>query len=65
MARTVKVSKDKAKKERAREAGDKKMADMQKLRKENRERAKQIRERRDKQLKTIRDEKLKKQRKIQ
>ena len=29
MARTVKVSKEKAKKEKAREAGDKKMADMQ------------------------------------
>ena len=65
MARTIKVSKEKAKEERAREAGDKKMADMQKLRKENRERAKQIRERKDKQLKTIRHEKLEKQRKTQ
>ena len=37
MARTVKVSKEKAKKERAREAGDKKVADMKKLREENRE----------------------------
>ena len=46
MARTVKVSKEKAKKERAREAGDKKMADMKKLREENRERAEQIREER-------------------
>ena len=50
MARTMKASKEKAKKERAREAGDKKMADMQKLRKENRERPKQIRQRKDKQL---------------
>ena len=41
------------------------MEDMQKLRKENRERAKWIRERKDKQLKTIRDEKLEKQRKTQ
>ena len=40
MARTVNVSKEKAKKERAREAGDKKMADMQKLREKNRKRAK-------------------------
>ena len=31
MARTVKVSKEKAKKERAREAGDKKLADMKKI----------------------------------
>ena len=65
MARTMKVSKEKPKKERAREAGDKKMADMQKLREENKERAKQIKERKDKQLKIIRDEKVKKQRKIQ
>ena len=42
MARTVKVSKEKAKKERAREVGDKKVADMKKLREENRERAEQI-----------------------
>ena len=47
-------------KERALEAGDKKMEDLQKLRKDNRERAKQIRERKDKQLKTIRNEKLEK-----
>ena len=65
MARTVKVSREKAKRERAREAGDKKITDMQKLRKENKERAKWIRERKDKQLKTIRDKKLEKQRKIQ
>ena len=31
MARTVKVSKEKAKQERAREAGDKKLADMKKI----------------------------------
>ena len=40
-------------KERAREAGDKKKEDMQKLRMENRERAKQIRERKDRQLKAL------------
>ena len=50
-------------KERAWEAGDKKMEDMKKLRLENRERAKRIRERKDKQLRTIREEKLEKQRK--
>ena len=60
MARTVKVSKEKAEKERAREAGDKKVADMKKLREENRERAEQIKERKDKQLKIIRDEKVEK-----
>ena len=47
MARTGKVSKEKAKKERAREARDKKVADMNKLREENRERAEQINERKD------------------
>ena len=61
----MKVSKEKAMKERALEAGDKKKEDMQKLRMENREWAKQIRERKDKQLKTLRSEKLEKQRKTQ
>ena len=65
MARTVKVSKEKAMKERAWEARDKKKEDMQKLRMENREQAKQIREREDKQLKALRNEKLEKQRKTQ
>ena len=65
MARTVKVSKEKAKKERAREAGDKPLADMKKLREENQKRAQRIEERQDKQLKIIRDEKVEKQRKIQ
>ena len=61
----MKVSKEKAKKERAREAGDNKMANMKKLREENRERAKWIKERKAKQLRIIRDEKVEKQRKIQ
>ena len=65
MSRTVKVSKEKAKKKRAREAGDKKVAGMKKLREENKERARWIKERKDKQLKTIREEKVEKQRKIQ
>ena len=65
MARTVKVSKEKAKRERAREAGDKKLADMKKLREENQKRAQRIKDRKDKQLKIIRDEKVEKQRKIQ
>ena len=47
----VKVSKEKAKKERTGEARDKKVADMTKLRKENQKRAERIKERRDKQLK--------------
>ena len=64
MARTVKMSKEKAKKERAREAGDKKMVDMRKLREENNDRAESIKERKDKQLKIIIDEKVEKQRKI-
>ena len=52
------------KKEGAREAGDKKMADMKKLKEENRKRAEQIKERKNKQLKIIKDEKVEKQRKI-
>ena len=65
MAMTIKVSKEKAMQERAQEARDKKKEDMQKLRMENREWAKQIRERKDKQLKALRNEKLEKQRKAQ
>ena len=65
MARTVKVIKEKAMRERAWEVGDKKMEKLKKLREENRERAKHISERKRKQLKAIRDEKLEKQRKIQ
>ena len=61
----VKVLKEKAKKERVREAGDKKVVDMRKLREENKKRAERIKERKDKQLKIIRDEKVEKQRKIQ
>ena len=60
----VKVLKEKAKKERAREARDKIVADMRKLREENQKRAERIKERRGKQLKIIRDEKVEKQRKI-
>ena len=65
MSRTIKVSKEKVMKDRAQKAGDKKKEDMKKLRMENRERAKQIRERKDRQLRTIREEKLEKQRKTQ
>ena len=65
MARTVKVMKEKVMRERAREARDKKMERLKKLREENRERAKGISEMKRKQLKAIRDEKLEKQRKIQ
>ena len=65
MARTVKVAKEKAMRERAQEAGDKKMEKLKKLKEQNRERAKCISEMKRKQLKAIRDEKLEKQRKIQ
>ena len=57
MARTIKVSKEKAEKERAREAGDKKLAVMKKLREENQKRAQRIKDRKEKQLKIIREEK--------
>ena len=65
MARTVKVTKGKAMRERAQEAGDKKMEKLKKLREENRERSKHISEMKRKQLKAIRHEKLEKQSKIQ
>ena len=57
--------KAKAIQERAQEAGDKRMEQLKKLRKENQKRAKCINERKNKQLKTVRDERLEKQRKIQ
>ena len=57
MARTVKVSEEKAEKERAREAGDRKLVMMKKLREENKKRAQKIKDRKGKQLKIIRDEK--------
>ena len=65
MARTVKVSKENTKKEKAGEAGDKKLVDMKKLREENQKRVQTIKDGKDKQLKIIRDEKVEKQRKIQ
>ena len=65
MARTVKVTKEKVMKERAWEAGDKKIKKLEKLREENKMRAQCINERKRKQLKAIRDEKLEKQRKVQ
>ena len=65
MARTVKVSKEKAKKEIGREAGNRKLEMMKKWREENQKRAQRIKDRKEKQLKIIRDEKVEKQRKIQ
>ena len=51
--------------ERAWEAGDKKMEKLKKLRQENRKRAEHISVRKNKQLKAISDEKMEKRRKIQ
>ena len=65
MARTVKVSKEKAENERARETDDRKLAVMKKLREENKKRVQRIKNGKEKQLKIIREEKLEKQRKIQ
>ena len=61
----MKVSKEKVEKERAREAGDKKLAMMKKLREETKKRAQRIKDRKEKQLKIIREDKMEKQRKIQ
>ena len=59
MVLTIKVSKEKAEKERAREAGDRKLAMMKKLREENKKRVQRIIDCKEKQLKIIRDEKEK------
>ena len=47
MARTVKVSKEKAMQERAREAGDEKIKRMERLREKNQMRAQGIKKRRE------------------
>ena len=65
MARTIKVTKEKAMMERARDARDKRIKRLEKLKEENQKRAQRIKERKRKQLKAIRDEKLEKQRKTQ
>ena len=57
MGRTIEVSKEKVEKERAREAGDRKLAMMKNLREENKQRTQRIKDRKEKQLKIIRDEK--------
>ena len=61
----VKVTKEKVMQERAREARDKKIKRLEKLREENQMKAQCINERKRKQLKAMRDEKLEKQRKVQ
>ena len=55
MTRTIKVMKEKAMQERAREAGDKRIKRLEKLKEENQKRAQHIKERKRKQLKAIRD----------
>ena len=65
MARTVKVTKEKVEKERAREAGDKRLAAMKKLREVNQRRVPRINSRKEKQLKVVKEERIEKQRKIQ
>ena len=59
MARTIKVIAEKAVKEWAREAGDKKIALMKRVREENKRRAQRIKGRKEKQLKIEREEKRK------
>ena len=63
MARTVKVSKERAEKERTREVGDKKLAVMKKWREENQKRTQRIKDR--KKIKDNQRGKIEKQRKIQ
>ena len=65
MARTIKVTKEKVEKERAREAGDKRLAVMKKLREANQKRTQRIKSRKEKQLKIVKEERIEKQRKIQ
>ena len=63
MARTVKVMKEKAAKERAREADDKKLVAMRKLREENQKRAQRIKGRKERQLKIVKEERIEKKEK--
>ena len=65
MARIIKVTKEKVMQERAREARDKRIKRLGKLKEENQNRAQCIKDRKRKQLKVIRDEKLEKHRKVQ
>ena len=61
----IKVTKEKVMKERAREADNKKLAAMKKLREENQKRAQRIKGRKDRQLKIVKEEKIEKKRRIQ
>ena len=65
MARTVKVTAEKAAKEQAREAGDKQIALMKRVRGENKKRAQRIKGRKEKQLKIERQGKKERKRKVQ
>ena len=65
MARTVKVMKEKAVKERAREADDKKLVAMKRIREENQKRAQRIKGRKERQLKIAKEERIEKKRRIQ
>ena len=65
MARTIKVMAEEAAKERAREAGDKKIALMKSVREANKRRAQRIKGRKEKQLKVEREEKKERKRKVQ
>ena len=65
MARKIKVMAEKAVKERAREAGDKKIALMKKVREANKRRAQRIKGRKEKQLKVEREERKERKRKVQ
>ena len=65
MARTVKVTAEKAVKEWAREAGNKKRVLMKRVREENKKRAQRIKAKKEKQLKIEREEKRERKRKVQ
>ena len=65
MARTVKVTAEKAAKEWAREAGDKKIALMKKVREANKRRAQRIKGQKEKQMKVEREERKERKRKVQ
>ena len=65
MARTRKVTAEKAAKEWAREAGDEKIALMKEVREANKRRAKRIKGRKEKQLTVEREERKERKRKVQ
>ena len=65
MARTIKVTSEKAAEEWAREAGDEKKITLKKTREVNKKRAQRIKGQKEKQVKVVREERKKSKRRVQ